>query len=108
MSGPTISSDGNHFSQFQLANCWRRAIFFEFADGCARNGVYEDKGVGELPLRERFSQEGAERIPMSCGRQSGESLKSESGNHLRKELRVLNETGPDRRSGIHESDVLKK
>src|SRR2546425_7406160 len=32
---------------------------------------------------------------MSCGRQSGESLKSESGNHLRKELRVLNETGPE-------------
>jgi hypothetical protein len=32
---------------------------------------------------------------MPCGRQSGESLKSESGNHLRKGLRVLNETGPE-------------
>ena len=31
---------------------------------------------------------------MSCGRQSAESLKSELGNHLKRELRVLNETGP--------------
>ena len=40
-----------------------------------------------------------EPIARSCSRKSAESLKSESGNHLRRELRVLNETGPDRRLG---------
>src|SRR6267143_1008571 len=34
--------------------------FFEFADGGAGNGVEEDESVGELPLGECFSQEGAQ------------------------------------------------